>query len=197
MVGHLYGSIILNDYLAKYGDNDLSYALAINGRIKVKNITKIKNAWDVAFTQDHRKVLIKGNDEVDDAYNQKFIKQKWKPIFADKYQKNEHIIYYKVGLRNLLNDYTKLIKAKTLSKTTFVFAKPNHHYGTLSYDEANWLKNKKANVKAFSEYDTKTIWEKLYPKQKDNQYAFKKFVQHVSMWNQEQIQKYYLDAFSK
>ncbi len=197
LVGHLYGSLILNDYLVKYGDDKLSYALAINGRVKVKNQTKIKNAWDIAFSQDHRKVLIKENDEVDDTYNQEFIKQKLKPYFTDHYQKNEHIIYYKVGLRNLLNDYTKAIEAKTLSKTKFLLAKPNYTYGSFSDEETSWLKSKKANVKVFSQNDVKTIFEKNYPKQKDNQYAFKNFAQHVSMWNKQQIQEYYLNAFNK
>ena len=197
LVGHLYGSIILNDYLAKYGDSNLDYALAINSRIKVKNPDKIKQAWDVAAKQNHFQVEIKANDVVNDAYNKEFIEKKYKPVFPDKANENFHKIYYRVGLRSLLKDYTKLFKDKSLTKTTYVSAMPNEDYGWLSNEEIVWLQGKGAQVKLYNLEEIKRIKDQLFSNKKTENIYYKLFNNFVTMWTKEQIQKYYLDAFRR
>ena len=194
LAGGSYGSFVINEYLAKYGDDDLDWILSRAGRLKISNVTKIQKAFDKAFLKYHSLIRIGKNDVVDDSENKKEHK---KPKNL-----NHLATLIKIGLKGLLKDYTKVISDQNLNKTTFLTAEPDHVVGWFHQEEITWAKSRNASVVVINETETKKVFNSIYQVSSDAskeqiELRIKGFAHSVGVWNKAQIKKYYLDPFNK
>ncbi len=194
LAGGSYGSFVVNEYLAKYGDDTPDWVLSYAGRLKIGNAAKIKAAYKVAEEKQHGYIFIKDNDEVDDSYNKKDMPKPKNP--------NGIIVQFKIGINGLTKDYTKVIKDQDLSNTYFVTANPDFRVGWYNQEEINWARSRKASVTVYSKTESKREYDKMFPIKKDEkleqrEFNLGNFAHQVTLWNKDYIKKHYFDPFNK
>ncbi len=189
LVGHSYGSFVVNEYLAKYGDDTPDFVLSAAGRLKINNAKNLQKAYEIAFTKEHSRIFIKENDTFDDSANDEEVE---KLDFL-----NGLIIQNKIGLKGLLKDYTKAIKDKDLSKTTFLTANPDYLVGWFNQEEINWAKSRNAKIEAISKEETARNYQQNVIDGNDYSPSLEEYAHSVGIWTWEQVLRYYINAFNK
>ena len=191
LAGSSYGSFVVNEYLAKYGDDTPDFVLSLAGRLKIGNADKLKSAFKIAFSKYHANIFIGKNDSIDDSAN-KLKHEKPKNV-------NVYEVAYKIGMDGLTKDYTKEIKDKNLNKTTFLTAEPDKQVGWFNQEEITWAKSRNAKIKVYSRAETIKYYEQAHPNYKltkeEFEEALKDFAHGVGTWDYPQVREYYLNAF--
>ena len=197
LAGGSYGSFVVNEYLSQYGDDTPDWVLSFAGRIKNANAKKLESAYATAYVKNHAFVFVEENDKVEDSRNQKPASK-----FKTKGGKNGHEVQFKIGLKGLTKDYSKSISDQDLSKVTFLTAAPDSRVGWFNSQEISWARGRKAKIDLITAAETRRVLDAKYPKSpkqsaRDREFMFKGFAHAVSLWNDAQIKKYYIDPFSK
>ena len=189
LIGHSYGAFVVNEYLSKYGDDTPDFVLSAAGRLKIGNVDNLQKAYDEAFAKYHSDVFVGKNDQIIQSGT---FKTHTKPE-----KLNALNVEYKIGLKGLLKDYTKTIKDKDLSKTTFLTAEPDHFVGWFNQEEITWAKSRKAKIEVISKVEVENIYKESHPIEEVNDAAIRAFAHGVSTLNLKQTLKYYINAFNK
>ena len=198
LAGGSYGSFVVNEYLAKYGDDTPNFVISYSGRLKIGNADKLEAALKVAFTKNRVGIKIGKNDVIDDAANKEPASK-----VSSIIQKNQLQTQFKLGMKGLVKDYTKVIVDKSLNKTTFVTAEGDGEVGSFNQQELTWARSKYANILVHTKSEAQKAFDKFFPAkpnpsvedQAKRAIFFANYIHNVTMWNEEQIKKYYLDPF--
>ncbi len=189
LVGISYGGFVINSYLAKYGDDTPNFVLATGQRLKMKNGQNLLKAWVES---------LETNEFVVDVLKDDAIKRR---TLKTEGPRNDKYVVPRIGIANLIKDYTKLIKDTNLNKTTFLSAAPDARVGWFNQEEISWARSRNANVVFFDEKETTRQYDLYFPDDKSTgeERAIKigDFAHSVGYWNWEQGQKYFVKPFSQ
>ena len=192
LVGHGYGALLLNQYLAKYGDDDLAYALSAAGRLKIGNTDKIKELFDEMEERNLANLTIKPGDDIDYGLRQ-IRKIDANPADLNKRETINARVGIKLGLLPLIKDYTKeFSRDNKLEYSIFVNSVDNWGMGSFNSYELAWLSNKEARVEVYDEATTQRFYNQWYK----SDLAKPQFARYVTMWSRDEIEKWYITQFN-
>ncbi len=189
LAGHSYGGFVVNEYLSKYGDDTPDFVLSVGARLKIGNAKNLKEAFNQAFIKYHANVFIGQNDAI--------IKYDTSQTYTRPKKLNFLNLMHKLGVQSLLKDYTKTIKDKDLSKTTFLTAELDQLVGWFNQEEINFARTKKAKIEVISKVEVEKIYQKSHPGEKIDDFTIRDLAHEVGAFNLEQALKYYISPFNK
>ena len=190
LVGGSYGAVLINEYLAKYGDDVPDFVVSIAGRLNIKNKQKMLDAWIESYKKRDHEVVVKGDDEISTA-----------PRSFPNSPVNEGVVVTKIGIANLIKDYTKLIKDSNLNKTTFLSAAPDGKVGWLNKVEITWAESRNASVINFTQYETVGYYQAAFldddSKGDERLAKLRNFAHQPGLWSDEMAKIYLINPFNK
>ena len=193
LYGLSYGAILVNQYLSKYGDDLPDYVLSSVARLKMKNTKKFLDAFAIAAKHPHSQIYVRANDEIDDEANTAL-----KYITKESGIKNFWKMALDMGFRSLIKDYTQSIKDANLNKTTFVSVEPDRRVGWFNQEEISWARNRGAKVDLIKKEETKKSYIKYYYQGGEPAETAINWYGHLILgYDQDRIQKYFIDPFTK
>ncbi len=196
LIGHSYGALLVNEYLAKYGDDAPDFILSFATRLKIKNTKEILENLEAGLRQKDREIKFIKDDKI---VVEKLEDPKSSPYYLAP--KNQIELAVKMALPAIAKDYTKVISDNDLSKTTFISAEPDARIGWLNQEEIAWAKSKKANVDFFNKTQTTQNWKATTASEdldaEEIKSAIEQFAPLVGEWSNAQAKKYIVDSFNK
>ncbi len=196
LIGHSYGSLLVNEYLAKYGDDIPDFILSVATRLKIKNTKEVSENLEASLLKKDREIKFSKDDKI-------LIEKLSNPKYSQYYStpKNQIETAIKFAIPAITKDYTKVINDKDLSKTKFLSAAPDGKIGWFNQEEISWARARKASVDFFTEEQTSQNYEIAYPDQTLTKDEVKNelwwFGHYVGEWTKAQAKKYIVDSFNK
>ena len=195
--GESYGGFLINEYLAKYGDEAPHHLISSVGRLKMQNIKQMNETIEEGkvpyYTANDQ--FLKTINVVNTFPSKTTEEQK-------NFLKGNFLFSKSLGYVLLTTDFTKKIKDEDLSKVTFLTVEPDQHVGWFSKEERDWARDRGANVGFYPYGKTREYFNKFeqiygvkYVSPQGG--SIRSYAHQVGFWDKEQTYKYFVNPFKK